>query len=140
MRREPMFVRPLALAVLCLVACGDPAGPAGSALDDVKPADCTLTATVSETLVSGTKVGTATGTLTCPRGAQLDLTVCLQSSMTSAFTDAMCATGSASASLTLTRTSEAAFAGTRNVRAVVRGSVNNAVVGEQVSSVITIVR
>lgn len=134
------FVRPLLLAVLCLIACGDPAGPAGSPLDDVKPTDCTLTATVSETLVSGTKVGTATGTLTCPRGAQLDLTVCLQSSMTSAFTDAMCTNGSASATMTLTRTSEASFAGTRNVRAVARGLVNGAATGEKVSSVITIVR
>lgn len=65
--------------------------------------------------------------------------VCLQS-MTSAFTDAMCTTGAASATMTLTRTSEASFAGTRNVRAVARGLVNGAATGEKVSSVITIVR
>ncbi len=125
---------------LLVVACG-PAGGLedGGSTSNVMPSECTLSAMVAENMVGGSKVGSASGSLTCPRSAQLDITVCVQSSMTMTFTDGMCATGS-STNTTISRSTEAAFAGTRNVRTVVRGKVNGVDLTEKVSNVISIVR
>ena len=125
---------------LFVVACGPGGGSEdGGSTSNVMPSECTLSAMVAENMVAGTKVGSASGSLTCPRSAQLDLTVCLQSSMTMTFTDGMCASGSGTNTM-ISRSTEAAFAGTRNVRTVVRGKVNGIDLTEKVSNVISIVR
>ena len=125
---------------LLAVACGPGGGSEdGGSTSNVMPSECTLGAMVAENMVGGSKVGTASGSLTCPRSAQLDITVCLQSSMTMTFTDAMCATGSGTNTM-ISRSTEAAFAGTRNVRTVVRGKVNGIDLTEKISNVISIVR
>ena len=55
---------------LFLLACG-PAREAedGGSTSNVMPSECTLSAMVAENMVAGTKVGTASGSITCPRSA-----------------------------------------------------------------------
>lgn len=136
--------------LVVLVGCGgDPGGGTGGgngatgggggSSSTVKPADCTLSATVEEFGNTGSKAGRASGTLTCPGAADLELSVCIQSSMTMTFTDGPCATGSSTAT-SLARSSEASFLGTRNVRAFVRGRVNGVDLPDATSNVISITR
>jgi len=136
--------------VAAMVSCGaDPGGGTGGGngstgggggtTSTVKASDCTLSATIEEVNTSGTKSGRASGSLTCPGSAELELSVCIQSSMTMTFTDGPCASGTGTNSV-ITRTAEASYLGTRNVRSFVRGRVNGVDLPDMPSSVISITR
>ena len=98
----------------------------------VKPADCTLSATIEKVGKSG---GRASGSLTCPASTGLELSVCIQSSMTTSFTNGPCSAGQGTNSV-ISRSAEANFAGARNVRAFVRGRVNGVDLPDMPSTVI----
>jgi len=130
----------VAVLAVVLMGCGEglegnPDG--GGSSSTVKASDCTVSATIEEVGTTGSKSGRASGSITCPASATLEISVCIQSSMTMTFTDGMCAEGSGTNS-TIARSTDARFAGTRNVRSIVRGKVNGVDLADKTSNVISI--
>ncbi len=118
---------------------GGSGGGGGGSASAVKASDCTLSATIEEFGTAGTRAGRAGGSLSCPASATLEISVCIQSSMTMSFTDGPCASGMGTNTV-IARSAEASFAGTRNVRSFVRGRVNGVDLPDMPSAVISIVR
>ncbi len=142
--------KPWVAVVALLMSCGGApegntgggngaTGGGGGSASAVKASDCTLSATIEEFGTTGTKAGRAGGSLSCPAGATLEISVCIQSSMTMTFTDGQCASGTGTNTV-IARSAEASFPGTRNVRSFVRGRVNGVDLPDMPSAVISIVR
>jgi hypothetical protein len=130
----------VAVVAALLMNCGEaPMGnpDGGGSTSTVKASDCTLSATVEEVGSTGNRSGRANGSLSCPASATLEISVCIQSSMTMTFTDGPCASGTGTNSM-IARSSDARFAGTRNVRSIVRGRVNGVDLPDTTSNVISI--
>jgi hypothetical protein len=130
----------VAVVAVLMLGCGEaPMGtPDGGSTSTVMASDCTLSATIEEVGTTGNRSGRASGSISCPANATLEISVCIQSSMTMTFTDGMCASGSSSTETAISRSTEARFAGTRNVRSVVRAKINGVGLPDKTSDVISI--
>jgi hypothetical protein len=131
----------VAVVAALLVGCGEaPMGnpDGGGSTSNVQASDCTVSATIEEVGTTGNRSGRASGSISCPANAALEISVCIQSSMTMTFTDGMCASGSSSTVTAIARDTEARFAGTRNVRSIVRAKINGVGLPDKTSNVISI--